>query len=266
MPNATVPKRSITSVGTDERARAEDAQRHERRADGATRSARRQPRSTADPATRRIVCGVAPADVRRLDDRVDEQDERARDRQRPGGVIAPRASVAARLSRRSTGDSASAARPRGMLMKKIHSQPRPSTSGPPISQAVGGADAAEHAPDSERLVALGALREGRGDDRERGRGHDRRPDALECAGADQCAGPTRRARRAARRCVKRTRPTMNTRRRPSRSAARPPSRSRPANVSGVGAHAPTAGPAPRSRGRPRSRAARRSRSPRRGSP
>src|SRR5260370_6951403 len=43
---------------------------------------------------------------------------------------------AARLSRGSTGDSASAASPTGMLMKKIHRQPGPSTCGPPISHAV----------------------------------------------------------------------------------------------------------------------------------
>ena len=68
-------------------------------------------RSTAEPARRRIV-SIAPADVWRLDEPVDEQDERARDRQRPGGVVAsPRRE--ARLSRRSRGESASAARPRG---------------------------------------------------------------------------------------------------------------------------------------------------------
>src|SRR4029450_5337870 len=48
-----------------------------------------------------------------------------------------------------------------------------------------GADAAERAPDPQRLVALGALLEGGGDDRERGRGHDRRPDPLEGACSDQ---------------------------------------------------------------------------------
>src|SRR5499426_4457822 len=34
------------------------------------------------------------------------------------------------------GEAASAATPSGMLMKKIHRQPGPSTSGPPISHAV----------------------------------------------------------------------------------------------------------------------------------
>src|SRR5215813_1173455 len=34
------------------------------------------------------------------------------------------------------GEAASAATPSGMLMKKIHRQPGPSTSGPPVSHAV----------------------------------------------------------------------------------------------------------------------------------
>src|SRR5918997_842682 len=50
----------------------------------------------------------------------------------------------------------------------------------------GGAEGAEHAPDRERLVALGALERGR-DDREGGGGHDRRPDALHGTGPDQRA-------------------------------------------------------------------------------
>src|SRR5262249_43828555 len=92
------------------------------------------------------------------------------------------------------------------------------------------ADAAERAPNPECLVALGSLLEGGGDDRDRGRGHDRGPDPLEgappiSAGSDQASPQESEA------TVKRTTPTMNTRRRPSRSAARPPSRSRPAKVS-----------------------------------
>ena len=42
-----------------------------------------------------------------------------------------RATESSRLSWRSTGQSASAATPTGMLMKKIHCQPGPETSGPP---------------------------------------------------------------------------------------------------------------------------------------
>ena len=46
-----------------------------------------------------------------------------------------RCRTTARLSRRSTGLSAATRRPTGTLMKKIHSQPRPSVTGPPISHA-----------------------------------------------------------------------------------------------------------------------------------
>ena len=149
------------------------------------RSSTKATSSTAETTRRPIVCALAPAVRRRLDDRVHEQRERAGDRQRAGRVEASR-----RRRRRGSrggapGESASAATPTGMLMKKIHCQPGPSTSGPPISQRGRRADPAERAPDPERLVALGALLEGRHDDRERGRGHDRRADALERARADQ---------------------------------------------------------------------------------
>ena len=54
---------------------------------GATRSARRQ--QGARPSRRTGgSSAAAPAGVGRLDDRVDEQDERARDGERPGGVVA----------------------------------------------------------------------------------------------------------------------------------------------------------------------------------
>jgi hypothetical protein len=46
----------------------------------------------------------------------------------------------------------------------------------------GGADAAERAPDPERLVSLRAVGERRRDDREGGRGHDRGAGALDHAG------------------------------------------------------------------------------------
>src|SRR5262249_35337143 len=49
----------------------------------------------------------------------------------------------------------------------------------------GGADAAEPAPDPERLVPLGALGEGGGDDRQGGRRHDRGAGALGRAGRQQ---------------------------------------------------------------------------------
>ena len=71
-----------------------------------------------------------------------------------------------------------------MLMKKIHSQPRPSTRRPPISQAVV-APKPPSAPRSRAPCCARPVREEHGDDRERGRRHDRGPDPLEGAGADQ---------------------------------------------------------------------------------
>src|SRR4029453_19212915 len=60
--------------------------------------------------------------------------------------------------------------PAGAIDKRATDQPRRR-----------GADAAERAPDPERFVALGALGEGGGDDREGGRGHDRGAGALDDA-------------------------------------------------------------------------------------
>jgi hypothetical protein len=48
-----------------------------------------------------------------------------------------------------------------------------------------GADAAEGAPDTERLVPLCVVGEGRDDDREGGRGHDRSADALDDPGGKE---------------------------------------------------------------------------------
>ena len=93
------------------------------------------------------------------------------------------------------------------------------------------ADPSERAPDAERLVPLGPLREERGGMIESAVGvmiaapipwNARAPIR---ASSDQ-ASPQRSDAN-----VKKTMPTMNTRRRPRRSAARPPSSSRPAKVS-----------------------------------
>ena len=68
--------------------------------------------------------------------------------------------------------------------------------------AGGAAGAGDRAPDPQRFVALGAVAEGGGDDRERGGGEDRGAEALHGAGGDQLPGggspgrrPARRARR-----------------------------------------------------------------------
>ncbi len=114
-------------------------------------------------------------------------------------------------------------------MKKIHSQPGPSTSGPPISHpAVApmppimpqAPSALLRSEPSGKVVEM----------IERAVGvmiaapmpwNARAPIS---APADQASPHSSEA------VVKNRRPTMNTRRRPSRSAARPPSSSRPANV------------------------------------
>ena len=116
-----------------------------------------------------------------------------------------------------------------MLMKKIHCQPGPSTSRPPISQA-----AVAPIPPREPQMPRALLRSG--------------PSSnvvmmIESAVGVMIAAPTPWNARAPISAdgdqaspqrsdapVKTTTPIMKTRRRPSRSAARPPSRSRPANV------------------------------------
>ena len=87
MATATVPMRSITRLRGDERARAQEAERHERR--GVARLDQREGSKEHGRAREQEdrSC-VAPADVGRLDDRVDEQDERTGDGERPGRVVA----------------------------------------------------------------------------------------------------------------------------------------------------------------------------------
>ena len=75
-----------------------------------------------------------PADVRRFDERVDEQDERTGAGECPGGVVASPSRRRPALAQEKRGQRERAQAER-MLMKKIHSQPGPSTSGPPISHA-----------------------------------------------------------------------------------------------------------------------------------
>src|SRR4029450_8134798 len=74
-PYAAVPNSSITRL-------APTSVRERRTRDG-TRGARGRDSIMATGAP-----ALPPADVRRLDNRVDEQDERAGDRHRPGGVVA----------------------------------------------------------------------------------------------------------------------------------------------------------------------------------
>ncbi len=219
------------------------------------RGQQRRPRRRAAPSV-----WVAPAGLGRLDDRVDEQGERGGDRQRAGRVIpAPldrAAAVAQQARRQHQRDHAD-----GDIDEE---DPLPADVGQRAADqpARGAADAAERAPDPERLVALGAFLEGRGDDRERRRGHDRGADALQRPRGDQ---RRRRPREPAQQRGEREQhqPGHEDAGRPSRSAARPPSRSSPPNVSAYALRTHCRSWV-RSRGPARSTAARRPRSRRRG--
>jgi hypothetical protein len=113
-----------------------------------------------------------------------------------------------------------------MLMKKIHSQPGPSTSGPPISQAAV-APMPPSAPQIPSALFRSAL-------------SVKVVAMIERAVGVMIAAPAPWTTRAARSAagdqasphmsdaaVKSRTPVMNRRRRPSRSAARPPSKSSP---------------------------------------
>ena len=115
-------------------------------------------------------------------------------------------------------------------MKKIHSQPGPSTSGPPISHA-----AVAPTPPSAPQIPSALFRSGPS---------GKVVEMIESAVGVMIAAPTPWITRAASSAagdqasphmsdaaVKSRTPVMNRRRRPSRSAARPPSRSRPPKVS-----------------------------------
>ena len=94
------------------------------------------------------------------------------------------------LSRTKNGVRPMTARPTGMLMKKIQDQLIELVSSA-AEQHAGGAAASGHgAPDAERDVALAALGEGRGQDREGGGGEEAAAEPLQGAEDDQRAlGP-----------------------------------------------------------------------------
>ena len=107
-------------------------------------------------------------------------------------VIAPatskwRVSASASVSAIRLGAIAAATMPIGTFTQSTHSQPMYSVRTPPSSTPGGAAGAGHRAPDPERFVALGAVFEGDGDDRERGGGEDRGAEALDRAGGDQLA-------------------------------------------------------------------------------
>src|SRR4029450_1678798 len=114
---------------------------------------------------------VSPAGVGRLDHRVDEQRERAGDRERAEGVVASLGRRRATLAHEEGGE-----RERCQADRDVDEED-PLPAGAVDERAAdepggGGADPSERAPYPERLVALSPLLEGRGDDRERTRRHD----------------------------------------------------------------------------------------------
>ena len=114
-------------------------------------------------------------------------------------------------------------------MKKIHLQPGPSTSGPPISHAVVALmpPSAPQIPSalfrSEPSVKVVEMIE-------RAVGVMIAAPAPWTTRAVSSAAGDQASPHASDAAVKNTTPAMNTRRRPSRSATRPPSRSRPPKV------------------------------------
>ena len=115
-------------------------------------------------------------------------------------------------------------------MKKIHSQPGPSTSGPPISHAAV-APMPPSAPQIPSALFRSAPSGNVVEMIERAVGvMIAAPMPWTARAASSAAGDQASPQRSDA-AVKNGTPVMNRRRRPSRSAARPPSRSRPPKVS-----------------------------------
>ena len=91
-------------------------------------------------------------------------------------------------------------------MKKIHSQPRPSTSTPPRSGPTSVATPAT-APHRPIAAPRAVGREGAGDDGHRLRRHQRRAEALHDAGDDEQLDACRAARTTSEASVKTASPT-----------------------------------------------------------
>jgi hypothetical protein len=172
-------------VGADKRPRAKEPQRHERRAVARLdqREGSKEPGRGGEEEDRPQA---APAGVGGFDECVDEQDERTGDGQRTGGVVAAPRQCGPALAHEYRRQCE-----RGQADGDVNEEdplPARAVDDRACDQvARGGAEGAVHAPDRERLVALGPLEGGR-DDREGGGGHDRCPDALERSGPDQSVG------------------------------------------------------------------------------
>ena len=142
-------------------------------------------------------------------------------------------SAAARRGRRLRGSRAGRATitiaPSGTLIAKIAGQPSVCVEHAAEQRARRGAEAADRRPQAEAAIALWALRQRGGDDRQRRRRDDRAPEPLERPHCDQLAARIG-DRASQRREGEQGGPASNTRRRPRRSAAAAPSIRNPANV------------------------------------
>ena len=131
MPEETVPKSEHHGVRADEGARVQQAERQERRpvAGLDQREGAEQHRRGREQEDR---LRAAPARVRALDDGVHEQDERPGHGEGAGRVVAAARDGCLPALAQEHGAEHQGHPPMGTLMKKIHSQPGPSTSGPAI--------------------------------------------------------------------------------------------------------------------------------------
>ncbi len=135
-------------------------------------------------AIRPSVCSRAPAGVGGVDQRIDEDRERGGDGDRAGDVEGTGLGLGPALGdqprRQHQGDQGD------RDVDPEHPLPAEPVGEDAAEQHTGGSAGAGHGtPDPERLVALGAVAEDRGDDRERGGGDDRGAEALGGAGGDQ---------------------------------------------------------------------------------
>ena len=200
--NSDMPISSPTMFAPRKRPQAEDRERHQRMAlaplddqerdqqdDGAGESQQRRRRS--------------PADVDRVHDRVDEQREARGDGHGAGQVERARSVLGAALDQRPRRERRRREPDRDV--DEQHPAPAQAAGEDPAEEHAGrAAGARDRAPDTQRAVALGALGERGGDDRQRRRRDDR--------GA---RGPALRARRSA------IPPTGRSRRRTTRARTAP---------------------------------------------
>ena len=141
-------------------------------------------RIKSDSAPRTIVFVESPAGVVGVDERVDEQRQAGRDRHGAADVEGALGGLVVALGQQARGEQRG-----GDADRHVDEQdPLPAqVLGQHAAEqhARGAARAGDGAPDAQRAVALGALGEGVGHDRQRGGGDQRGAEALQGARADE---------------------------------------------------------------------------------